>query len=60
MAKAHNAISVKDLKPVTTKPSNELMYSHVQKIMQVCFLPLSYSYANVSPLNSFILLYFRC
>ena len=60
MAKAHDASFVKNLKPLMTKPSNELMYSHVHKIMQVCFLPLSYSCANVSPLNSFILLCFRC
>ncbi|XP_050247560.1 uncharacterized protein LOC126695008 [Quercus robur] len=35
IAKAHDAISVKDLKPLTTKPLNELMYSHIHKIMQV-------------------------
>ena len=56
MAKAHNVISVEDLKPLMTKPSNELMLSHIQKIMQVCFLPSSYICMKVSPLISFIFL----
>ena len=33
IAKAHDAISVEELKPLMTKPSNELMLSHIQKIM---------------------------
>lgn len=56
MTKAYNAISIKDLKPLMTKPLNELMLSHIQKIMQVCFLPLSYICMKVSPLISFIFL----
>ena len=42
MARAHDVIFVKDLKPLMTKPLNELMSSHIKKIMQACFLPSSY------------------
>ena len=36
--KAHNAISVEDLKPLVTRTSQQLMSSHVHKVMQVSFL----------------------
>ena len=60
MARAYNAVSIEDLKPLMTKPLNKLMSSHVQKIMQVCFLPLSYICMTVFPLISFTFLPFRC
>ena len=60
MARAYNAVSIEDLKPLMTKPLNKLMSSHVQKIMQVCFLPLSYICMTVFPLISFTFFPFRC
>ena len=33
VAKAHDAISIEDLKPLTTKLSTELVSSHVHKVM---------------------------
>ena len=50
----HDAIFIKDLKPSMTKPSNELMSSHDQKIMQVCFLPSSYICMKVFPVISLL------
>ena len=34
--KAHEALSVDDLSPLMAKSSNEVMLSHIQKLMQVC------------------------
>ncbi|KAF3949481.1 hypothetical protein CMV_024650 [Castanea mollissima] len=33
--KAHKVISVDDLKALMSKPSNELMFSHIHRVMQV-------------------------
>ena len=34
--KAHEALSVDDLSPLMVKSSNEVMLSHIQKLVQVC------------------------
>ena len=34
--KAHEALSVDDLSPLMAKSSNEVMSSHIQKLVQVC------------------------
>lgn len=47
VVKAHDAISVEDLKPPTTKLSVELVSSHVHKVMQVCSLLLWYVFMKV-------------
>nr|POF24356.1 hypothetical protein CFP56_27552 [Quercus suber] len=35
LGKAHEVISIDELKPLTSKPSNELMSSYIHKVMQV-------------------------
>jgi len=36
MGKAHEVISIEDLKPLSSKPPNKLMSSHIHRVMQVC------------------------
>ncbi|XP_050241950.1 uncharacterized protein LOC126690877 [Quercus robur] len=35
VGKAHEVISIEDLTPLTSKPSNKLMSSHIHRVMQV-------------------------